>query len=80
MFKCMQKGIVLLISFTIFLHGSPAAVAGLLFAETLYTTNVVFIIRRNLTQGWEHEPQNLLKFSTEQDQNPKQQKRRPSRM
>lgn len=79
MFKYMRKSIVLLISFTVFLHGSPAAVARVVFAETLYTTNVVFIIRHTFTQGWEHEPQNLLKFSTEQDRNPKQQKRRPSR-
>ena len=51
MFKYMRKSIVLLISFTVFLHGSPAAVARVVFAETLYTTNVVFIIRHTFTQG-----------------------------
>ena len=79
MFKYMRKSIVLPISFTVFCR-SRVAVAGVGFAETLYTTDVVFIIRHTFTQGWEHEHQNLLKFSTEQDQNPKQQKRRPSRM
>ena len=39
------------LSAVLFFCRFPGAVAGVVLAETLYTTNVVFIIRRTFTQG-----------------------------